>query len=461
MSLRGRLTLLYTTLLGGILLLLGVGVYALVNYSLIKQVDKVLSETAARIIKDTYLDADGKIDIPFASTFNLTSEIYVQSLDHYGSVISRIPPTLNLRLTLDPKVLQNRQVHYQSLYVEGEHLRVLSVPLTSMGRTVGVLQLATSLKLADAARQDLLYVLVGGTLLAMLIAGFASWLAIGQALAPLATVTQVAEQINRADDLARRIPYRGPENDEIGQLIAAFNQTLERLETLLTSQQRFLTDVSHELRTPLTVIKGNVDLIRRMKTIDEESLSSIEQEAGRLKRLVEDLLTLAKAESGTLELRLQTVELDTLLLEVVKEMSILAAGRVKIKVTEIDQLSVNGDRDRLKQVLINLIANAIQYTPSGKDVLAGLGKVGPHARLIVRDKGTGIPAEDLPYIFERFYRVEKSRTRGKGGFGLGLSIAKWIVEAHGGYIEVTSKEEEGTTFCVWLPLADEAQASSV
>lgn len=457
MSLRGRLTLLYTTLLGGILLLLGVGVYALVNYSLIKQVDKILSETAVRIIKDTYLDVDGKIDIPFASTFNLTPGIYVQSLDHYGNVISRIPPTLNLRLTLDPKVLQNQQVHYQSTYVESKHLRVLSVPLVSMGRTVGILQLATSLKLADAARQDLLYVLVSGTLLAMLIAGFASWLAIGQALAPLATVTQVAEQINRADDLARRIPYRGAENDEIGQLIAAFNQTLERLEALLSSQQRFLTDVSHELRTPLTVIKGNVDLIRRMKTIDEESLSSIEQEAGRLKRLVEDLLTLAKAESGTLELRLQTVELDTLLLEVVKEMSILAAGQVKVKVTEIDQLSVNGDRDRLKQVLINLIANAIQYTPTGRDVLVGLGKVGQHARLIIRDKGTGIPAEDLPHIFERFYRAEKSRTRGKGGFGLGLSIAKWIVEAHRGYIEVTSKEEEGTTFCVWLPLAEAGQ----
>jgi len=455
MSLRGRLTLLYTTMLGGILLLLGVGVYGLVNYSLINQVDKALSETAARLIKGAYIDVDGNITLPLSSTFNLTSGVYIQSLDRYGNLIVRIPPTTNLRLTLDPQVLQNRQIHYQSLYIEGEHLRVLSVPLISMGRTVGVLQVATSLRLADAARQDLLYVLAGGTLIAMLIAGFASWLAIEQALAPLATVTKVAEQINRADDLARRIPYRGPENDEIGQLIAAFNQTLERLEALLASQQRFLTDVSHELRTPLTVIKGNVDLIRRMKTVDDESLSSIEQEADRMKRLVEDLLTLAKAESGTLTLRLQTVELDTLLLEVVKEMSVLAGGRIKMKVTEIDQILVNGDRDRLKQVLINLIANAVQYTPAGGNIFLGLGKVGQHARLIVRDTGPGIPAEDLPHIFERFYRAEKSRTRGKGGFGLGLSIANWIVDNHGGYIEVFSQEGEGTTFCVWLPLAEQ------
>jgi two-component system OmpR family sensor kinase len=436
---------------------LGVGVYGLVNYSLINQVDKALNETAARLIKGAYIDVDGNITLPLSSTFSLTSGVYIQSLDRYGNLIVRIPPTTNLRLTLDPQVLQNRQIHYQSLYIEGEHLRVLSVPLISMGRTVGVLQVATSLRLADAARQDLLYVLAGGTLIAMLIAGFTSWLAIEQALAPLATVTKVAEQINRADDLARRIPYRGPENDEIGQLIAAFNQTLERLEALLASQQRFLTDVSHELRTPLTVIKGNVDLMRRMKTVDEESLSSIEQEADRMKRLVEDLLTLAKAESGTLTLRMQTVELDTLLLEVVKEMSVLAGGRVKMKVTEIDQILVNGDRDRLKQVLINLIANAVQYTPAGGNIFLGLSKVGQHARLIVRDTGPGIPAEDLPHIFERFYRAEKSRTRGKGGFGLGLSIANWIVDNHGGYIEVSSQEGEGTTFCVWLPLTEQEQ----
>jgi signal transduction histidine kinase len=295
---------------------------------------------------------------------------------------------------------------------------------------------------------------MGGTALAMIIAGFASWLAIGQALAPLATVTQVAEQINRADDLARRIPYNGPESDEIGLLIAAFNQTLERLETLLTSQQRFLTDVSHELRTPLTVIKGNVDLIRRMKILDEESLTSIDQEASRLRRLVDDLLTLAKAESGTLTLRSQPVELDTLLLEVVHQMNVLAGGRVQIKVNEIDQVLVNGDRDRLKQVLINLAANAVQYTPANGEVFLGLGKIGNQARLIIRDTGAGIPPDDLPHIFDRFYRAEKSRTRGKGGFGLGLSIANWIVDAHGGQIEVASKEGEGTTFCIWLPLAE-------
>jgi len=275
-------------------------------------------------------------------------------------------------------------------------------------------------------------------------------------LKPLKAITVTAEQINKADDLSRRIPYRGPETDEIGDLVSSFNQTLERLEALFTSQQRLLADVSHELRTPLTVIKGNVDLMRRMKILDDESLTSIDQEAGRLTRLVGGLLLLAQAESGRLALNMKPVELDLLLTEVFQEMNILAGAKVRVRLNEIDQALVNGDRDRLKQVLINLTANAIQYTPQGGEVFLSLEKIGEQARIICRDTGPGIPSEDLPHIFERFYRAEKSRTRGRTtGFGLGLSIANWIVEKHGGRIEVDSKEGKGTTFAIWLPVLNE------
>ena len=291
------------------------------------------------------------------------------------------------------------------------------------------------------------------TVITVLLAAFGSWLAVGRALEPLGTIAETAEQINRADDLARRIPYDGPKGDEIGNLIEVFNQTLERLEMLFTSQQRFLADVSHELRTPLTVIKGNVDLMRRMKNLDDESLTSIDQEAGRLTRLVGGLLLLAQAESGSVSLNMRAVELDTLVLEVFQEMKVLAGEKIELHLTEIDQIQVNGDRDRLKQVLLNLVANAIQYTPQGGDIFLSLGKVAEQARIIIRDTGPGIPAADLPHIFERFYRAEKARTRGKTtGFGLGLSIAHWIVDKHEGRIEVDSKEGQGTTFCIWLPL---------
>jgi signal transduction histidine kinase len=312
----------------------------------------------------------------------------------------------------------------------------------------------------DTTRQSLVQTIIVIAVAAILFAAALSWFFIGQALSPLVDITESALRISGADDLSQRIPQRGPENDEMGHLVTAFNDTLGRLEQLFVSQQRFLADVSHELRTPLTVIKGNVDLMRRMKQMDEESLDNIEDEADRLTRLVGDLLLEAQAESGKLPLHFAPVEMDTLLLEVFKEMRILARERVQIKLPEIDQIVISGDRDRLKQVLINLIANAIKYTPQGGVVVLSLGKVGDNARLIVRDNGLGIPAEDLPHIFERFYRAEKSRSRSKvGGFGLGLSIAYWIVNHHGGQIEVDSAEGKGTTFCIYLPILKTAEAN--
>ena len=189
-------------------------------------------------------------------------------------------------------------------------------------------------------------------------------------------------------------------------------------------------------------------------------LDTIEDEADRLTRLVGNLLLEAQAESGKLPLYFAPVELDTLLLEVFKEMRVLARDRVNIKLTEIDQIIVNGDRDRLKQVLINLVSNAIKYTPKGGEVYLSLGKVGENARLIVRDTGPGIAVEDLPHIFERFFRAEKSRTRSKtSGFGLGLSIAYWIVNHHGGRIEVDSAENKGATFCIYLPISKAPEVS--
>jgi len=308
----------------------------------------------------------------------------------------------------------------------------------------------------DITQQTLASVLILLAILVMALSWLAAWLITGQTLSPLAIVTRVATQITRADDLSRRIPVATTREDEVGQLIQAFNQTLERLETLFNAQRRFLADVSHELRTPLTVIKGNVGLMRKFGEMDDESLSGIEAEVDRLTRLVGDLLLLSQAESGRLPLDLHLIELDTVLLEVFQQMRTLAGERLTLRMVEIDQVLVNGDRDRLKQVLLNLVGNALQYTPAGGQVTLALRKTGERAQLVVTDTGAGISAEDLPHIFERFYRGEKSRKRSgasSGGFGLGLSIAYWIVHNHGGTIEVTSTEGKGTTFCVWLPLA--------
>ncbi len=444
----------------GVLLVFGSAVYLLVSILLINHIDDQLEATVKDIVNVTWVNPVGDINVISFPPLDMTANVYVQIWGRNGRLMTSSPSLVQINESLDPENLRISQPVYHETRFRGVHLRVLNVPLIIDERPVGTLQAATSLDVVDAAREVLLYIMGVAIVIAVLLVAYGSWLAVGRALAPLEAITETTEQINRADDLARRIPYDGPMHDEIGGLIEAFNQTLERLETLFTSQQRFLADVSHELRTPLTVIKGNVDLMRRMKSLDEESLTSIDQEAGRLTRLVGGLLLLAQAESGSVSLNMKPVELDTLLLEVFQEMKVLAGEKIELHLTEIDQIQVNGDRDRLKQVLLNLVGNAIQYTPQGGDVFLSLGKVAEQARLIIRDTGPGIPAEDMPHIFERFYRAEKSRTRGKTtGFGLGLSIAHWIVDKHGGRIEVDSKDGRGTTFCIWLPLISDKPAT--
>jgi len=453
MSLTQRLTLLHSLLLGGILLIFGAGAFLLVNTVLISQVDDKLADTAEKFIAVS--DATSLKKVKFrAVPANMDGDIQVQIWglndelqDSFGSLGGK-------KKALDPASTRTNQPHFREVeYYDDMVLRVLSIPLEYGGKQVAVMQVATPLDAIISARRYLLFVMLVIWLYGVIVVGSALWFTLGRALVPLKTIVETAEHINRADDLSRRIPLQGFEEDEIGSLVQTFNQTLERLEVLFTSQQRFIADVSHELRTPLTVIKGNVDLMRRMKQFDAESLTSIDQEAGRLTRLVSGLLMLAQAESGNLPLTFRPVELDILVTEVFQEMHIISGGKVHVHLSEIDQLQVNGDRDRLKQVLINLVANAIQYTPQDGDVFLSLAKVSDQARIICRDTGPGIPTEDLPHIFERFYRAEKSRTRGKAtGFGLGLSITKWIVEHHNGHIEVTSQEGEGTTFAIWLPL---------
>jgi len=452
MSLRLRLTLLYSTLTGGMLLVFAAAAILVFNALLINQIDATLENSANLIISGIRVDSLGKVDADL-STVDIGSDVYVQVWG-VGKELQTGLRTLEgfADKPFDGSASLLDRPAFREIQSGSQHIRVVSVPLIGNGHRVATLQVAVSLSDVDTARSGLTNIIAVIWIVATLFSGNAAWLTLGQTLKPLKVITETAEQINQADDLSRRIPYDGPD-DEIGSLVGSFNQTLERLEVLFTSQQRLLADVSHELRTPLTVIKGNADLMRRMKQLDEESLTSIDQEAGRLTRLVGGLLLLAQAESGKLALVEKPIELDLLVTEVFQEMSVLAGNKVHVHLNEIDQVYVNGDRDRLKQVFINLVANAIQYTPQGGDVFLSLERIRGQARVICRDTGPGIPSEDLSHIFERFYRAEKSRTRGRTtGFGLGLSIANWIVERHGGRIEVESKEGHGTTFAIWLPV---------
>ncbi len=457
MTLRARLTLLYTSVLVGVLLVFGVTVFVLLSISLFRQVEDTLQRTADDILRASQVQIGG---IPLAALqleLDLTANIFVQVFDETGQLQQQ---TMNIGFEdrpFDESTLETKVPIFSTVLIEGNRFRVLTVPVTGgvNDQVNARLQLAVSLQTIDQTRELLIYILVGGGVVIILIAAAVGWMTAGTALRPIGEITESALQITRTDDLSRRIPLAGSANDEVGRLILAFNETLERLENLFETQRRFLADVSHELRTPLTAIRGNVDLIRRMGEADPISLDAIASEVDRMTRMVSDLLILVQAETGKLPLAQDVVELDTLLLEVFQQSKILANENVEVKLGKEDQARVIGDRDRLKQVLLNLVANALEHTPSGGKVILGLTCVGEFARLTVSDSGPGIPKEDLPNIFERFYRVETSRKRkDSGGAGLGLSIAYWITRSHDGRIEVASEVGKGTTFTIWLPRVD-------
>jgi Signal transduction histidine kinase len=452
MSLRIRLTLLYTILLGSILLLFGGLVYGLISVVMLNTIDNSLKQTSSEIIGLLKINGGDQFDARSISAFEPSANLLIQVWGANNELqISR--PT-SWKTALDQNAWVSETTLFTTSTVQNVHLRVLTTPLTSLRGPAGILQVGVDLQLLDIIQQTLTKILIYLTAAGMLITFIVTWFLTRQALAPLTTMTNVATQISKADDLSRRIPSDTFRDDEVGRLVMAFNRTLSRLEKLFGAQRRFLADVSHELRTPLTVIKGNIGIIRKYGA-DEESLSGIESEVDRLTRLVGDLLLLNQAEAGVLNLDFVKVDLGTVLVEVMQQMSVLAEKKVKLKLKTIDQAIVLGDRDRLKQVFLNLISNAIAYTPSKGSVEVSLIKGEHQAIFAVKDTGAGISAEDLPHIFERFYRGDKSRTHTPtSGFGLGLSIAKWITEKHGGKIEVDSQLEVGTTFTVSLPLAE-------
>lgn len=463
MTLRARLTLWYTAVLAIVLLLFGTLVYFALSYSLTTQIERTLIRTADDILRASSMPEDLQITL---RALDLTTNVYVQVWDEEGNLLWQ---SSNASHIDGPFAMETWGIS-DNTFTNNQHgeevLRVLSVPLIALPeeQLVGFLQLARTMETVELAQSMLLGFLMMGGVLAIGVAAAIGYMAAGAALRPLDQVTETAEQITKADDLSRRIPQTSAPSDEVGRLIVAFNETLERLEALFETQRRFLADVSHELRTPLTAMRGNVDLIKQTGEADDETLEVISSEVDRMTRMVRDLLLLAQAETGKLPLAQDVVELDTLTLEIFQQAKVLAQENINVSLGREDQARILGDRDRLKQVMLNLTANAIEHTGKGGSVLIEIMCDGPWACFVVSDTGPGIPEEKLPNIFERFYRLDPSRARKtSGGTGLGLSIAYWITRSHGGNIEVESELGVGSTFTMRLPriMDNEGQTDGV
>ncbi len=327
------------------------------------------------------------------------------------------------------------------------------LPMYDGAQRTGYVVALSSLSSLDAIMQLFRLTLLSLAAIGLLIALLASWAVAGRALRPIDRMVQTAQAITQERDLARRVPSP-PHHDELGRLAETLNAMLASLEAALQAQQRFIADASHELRAPLTAIQGNLELLR-MGAIplaeQGEVLGDVEREAARLGRMAADLLVLARADAGGVLVR-RPVDLDKVLLDTLYAAQPLAHGQ-RLGVDPFEPVQIFGDEDRLRQLVLILLDNALKYTAPAGSVTLGLRRAADsQAEILVCDTGIGIPAADLRHVFERFYRADPARGRDPGGTGLGLPIARWITEQHGGSITLVSEPGEGTCATVRLPL---------
>jgi signal transduction histidine kinase len=377
---------------------------------------------------------------------------HVQILDPNGEVVERTAALGNRRLPIDPLDLERtggREEVFRTVTLDGQDVRVHLAVLATDDEFLGYVQVARSLE----AQEDALAFLRRTLMLAgaglLFVSVVVAWLLAGASLRPVQRITEAAREIGFSAHLDRRLPAVGT-RDEIARLGDTFNGMLDRLENVFSSQRRFVADASHELRTPLTTIRGNIDLLRRNEAVSQpemrEALEDVASEAERMSRMVAGLLALARADAGH-ALAQERVRLDRIVVAVHREAQRLA-GDVAVQLGGVQAAEVQGDADALKQLLLILVENGIKYTRAGGSVWLELRLEAGQAAITVRDTGCGIAPEELPHIFERFYRSPAARA--SGGTGLGLAIARWIAEEHRATISVDSELDVGTTFTVRL-----------
>jgi signal transduction histidine kinase len=327
---------------------------------------------------------------------------------------------------------------------------LLSRPIEADGAVVGVIQVGETLDGVEATLRQVRDILALGAIVVLGLAVSGGLLLAGRALAPVRGVSATARRITVTADFGQRLPSQR-RRDEVGELVETFNALIARVEATLAEQQRFLADTSHELRSPLTVIRANLGFLRRELDSDTraECVREAEDEAQRMGRLIGDLLLLGQAESSEL-LRRAPLAIADLIVEVAEQARVQASDRT-IEVAPLQPITLNADRDRLKQVIWNLVENALRYTPSGGAIRLSAVQEADQAVIAVSDEGPGIDPEHLPHLFERFYRVDRARSRATGGAGLGLAIVQHLVKAHGGSVAVQSQPGQGTTFTLRLP----------
>jgi heavy metal sensor kinase len=456
-TIRTKLTLWYAGSVGAVSIISALLLYWGFVYTSYRSVDLFLREEAEAL--GDYLSHGSRAGMP-SYIARLVEEgdlfsgqnKYVQISTDKGEVLER---SANLAEGVLPLPAQTREEVVTTLVFPGSlPVRVFTLPVVSQAGESFFVQEGVSLEGLQASlsrlRTAIFFFLPGMVGLSI----FSGWLMARRVLQPIEAIIREARTIE-AQDLSRRLPVTNHQ-DEIGQLAGVLNALLSRLEATFAQMRRFTADAAHELRTPLAVLRCGMEVTvskARSPAEHQEALATYIGEVAQLTCIVDDLFALARADAGQQELKREQLSLSGLVREMCEQAELMAEVReLHVSLHIGDEVSVLGDQLRLKQLLFNLVDNAMKYTPAGGKVRLAVDREESWAKITVEDSGIGIPAADLPHIFDRFYRVEKARSLDGAGGGLGLSICQWIAQAHGGQITVQSCVGQGSTFLVALPV---------
>lgn len=462
-SIRSRLTAWYILLLGIILILFSVFLNYFLSKRLYESVDNSLT-VSATVVATSAVMKFNRSPLPgldqffeqFMGAGNLNK--FYRIYDGSGNVGSRSNNIDASKFPLSQEAYADALSgtnSYETFLVDGKHpIRVITMPILREKKLVNLVQVGTSLEAVKETLRNLrifLFTAVPSVLVFATL--FARFLA-RRALKPISKIIKTARDIGQGQELSQRIPVFKVQ-DELGQLALTFNEMMDRLENSFAQMRQFSSDASHELRTPLTVLQGQNELVlsklRDPKEYQEVIISNLE-EIKYMSKVLEDLFVLSRSDENQVLLNYKRMDLRDLVEEVCRHAEILAEEKdISIVIAFLEQVKINGDEVRLRQMVWNILHNGIKYTQPGGELKVSLLEESGFALLSIQDTGIGIPEKDLPFIFDRFYRVDKARSKDEGGSGLGLSICRHIAEAHKGKIEVESKPGLGTRFKIHIP----------
>jgi heavy metal sensor kinase len=460
-SVRTRLTVWYIAVLALVLIAFSVGVYVVLKRTLYAQLDYELKNTAESTSGSLARNLANYHELKLAATDELNDHIGPDQsaaiFDGEGRPVAENPDLSGIRVQLPNDPARITPIY---LYRDAAGRRVVFKRFT-LNTPPGVFFLVISQPIDEVLNtlRTVRLILLFGTGAGLALAAIGGSFLARQSLRPVARMTEQARRMS-GENLEQRLPVPDA-RDELGNLADTFNELLGRLDQSLSQQRRFMADASHELRTPLSVMRTAISVTLDQERDSEEyrdALSILDEQVRRLTRVVTDMFTLARADTEKRPLVRNEFQLDQLVAECVRAADILGSRKgVRITVAELRETCYNGDEGLLRQLVLNLLDNAIKHTPATGSVSVALTTQEAEHRILVSDTGLGIPQDAQPYIFQRFYRADKARSRSDtsefgSGAGLGLSIAQWIAAQHGGYVRLLKSDERGSVFLASLPV---------